>query len=153
LLPLALSRPSEAVAEADRLLAGRPSAWDASVAYQTRGIVLRDNGDIAAGIAELRRLGYVEGDNLIIERFSPEGHHERYDAMAREIVSRNPELIVTGTNPVVTAFRAATTTIPIVATASMTGRSARPKMIATLPRSCWQKRRTLLLFPKSRRKG
>ena len=68
-----------------------------------------------AFFAELRRLGYVEGDNLIIERSSAEGHHERYDAMAREIVSRNPELIVTGTNPVVTAFRAATTTIPIVA--------------------------------------
>jgi ABC-type uncharacterized transport system substrate-binding protein len=46
-------------------------------------------------------LGYVEGENLIIERYSAEGHHER--------------LIVTGTNPVVIAFRAATSTIPIVA--------------------------------------
>jgi hypothetical protein len=29
---------------------------------------------------ELRRLGYVEGDNLLIERYSAEGHHERYAA-------------------------------------------------------------------------
>jgi len=60
-------------------------------------------------------LGYVEGRNLIIERYSAEGHHERYSDIVREIVSRNPDLIVTGTNPVVSAFRAATSTIPIVA--------------------------------------
>lgn len=64
---------------------------------------------------ELRRLGYVEGENLIIERYSAEGHHERYAGLAREIVARNPDVIVTGTNPVVIAFRATTSTIPIVA--------------------------------------
>jgi putative ABC transport system substrate-binding protein len=68
-----------------------------------------------AFFSELRRLGYVEGDNLIIERFSAEGHHERYADIAREIVTSNPEVIVTGTNPVVTAFKAATSTIPVVA--------------------------------------
>jgi putative ABC transport system substrate-binding protein len=35
--------------------------------------------------------------------------------LVRQIVTRNPELIVTGTNPVVIAFRAATSTIPLVA--------------------------------------
>src|SRR3982074_58271 len=64
---------------------------------------------------ELRRLGYVEGENLIIERYSAEGHHERYADFAREIVTRNPDVIVTGTNPVVNAFKAATSTIPVVA--------------------------------------
>src|SRR3954449_5021273 len=68
-----------------------------------------------AFFAELRRLGYIEGENLIIERYSAEGHHERYADIAREIVARNPALIVTGTNPVVTVFRATTSTIPIVA--------------------------------------
>src|SRR2546427_12164358 len=65
-----------------------------------------------AFFGELRRLGYVEGGNLIIERYSAEGHHERYADSAREIVSRNPDVIVTGTNPVVIAFSAATRTIP-----------------------------------------
>src|SRR6516225_1930594 len=68
-----------------------------------------------AFFGELRRLGYVEGENLIIERYSAEGHHERYADLAREIVTRNPKVIVTGTNPVVAAFTAATSTIPIVA--------------------------------------
>jgi putative ABC transport system substrate-binding protein len=68
-----------------------------------------------AFFAELRRLGYIEGENLIIERYSAEGHHERYADLAREIVTRHPDVIVTGTNPVVTVVRAATRTIPIVA--------------------------------------
>jgi putative ABC transport system substrate-binding protein len=68
-----------------------------------------------AFFAELRRLGYIEGENLIVERYSAEGHHERYADLAQEIVSRNPDVIVTGTNPVVTTFTAATSTIPIVA--------------------------------------
>jgi putative ABC transport system substrate-binding protein len=68
-----------------------------------------------AFFGELRRLGYVEGENLIIERYSAEGHHERYADLAREIVTRNPDVIVTGTNPVVIAFKAATSTIPVVA--------------------------------------
>src|SRR5437588_4521641 len=68
-----------------------------------------------AFFGELRRLGYVEGENLIIERYSAEGHHERYADLAREIVTRNPDVIVTGTNPVVTAFKAVTSTIPVVA--------------------------------------
>jgi putative ABC transport system substrate-binding protein len=68
-----------------------------------------------AFFAELRRLGYIEGKNLVVERYSAEGHHERYPDLVRQIVTTNPELIVTGTNPVVTAFRAATRTIPLVA--------------------------------------
>src|SRR5947207_5560183 len=68
-----------------------------------------------AFFGELRRLGYVEGQNLLIERYSAEGHHERYADIARQIVASNPDLIVTGTNPVVLAFQAVTTTTPIVA--------------------------------------
>src|ERR1700737_4296950 len=68
-----------------------------------------------AFFSELRRLGYVEGENLIIERYSADGHHERYGNLAREIVSSKPDLIVTGTNPVVIAFKATTSTLPIVA--------------------------------------
>src|SRR3977135_2864458 len=68
-----------------------------------------------AFFSELRRLGYVEGENLIIERYSADGHHERYANLAREIVASSPDLIVTGTNPVVIAFKAATSTLPIVA--------------------------------------
>ena len=60
-------------------------------------------------------MGYVEGGNLTIERYSADGHHERYAGIAREIVMRRPDVIVTGTNPVVTAFNTETRTIPVVA--------------------------------------
>ena len=60
-------------------------------------------------------MGYVEGENLNIERYSAEGHHERYADLVREIVARNPDVIVTGTNPVVRNVTAATSTIPVVA--------------------------------------
>jgi tetratricopeptide (TPR) repeat protein len=55
LLPLALSRPQDALLGARSVLAGRPSAYDASLAHQAIGIVLRDHGDLLAAIAELRK--------------------------------------------------------------------------------------------------
>ena len=54
LLSLALSRPGEALREADQILAGRPEPRAASIARQARAIVLRDGGHSAAAIAELR---------------------------------------------------------------------------------------------------
>src|SRR5882724_88966 len=48
-----------------------------------------------AFFGELRRLVYVEGQNLIIERYSAEGHHERYADLARQIVAHNPDVMVT----------------------------------------------------------
>ncbi len=64
--------------------------------------------------AELRRLGYVEGSNLVIERYSAEGQPERYAELARHVVSRNPDLIVLGTGTLAPAFAAVTDKIPIV---------------------------------------
>jgi tetratricopeptide (TPR) repeat protein len=54
LLPLAFARPDEALARARGILAGEPDPYDASVARQTIGIVLRDFGDVTAAIGELR---------------------------------------------------------------------------------------------------
>jgi ABC transporter substrate binding protein len=65
---------------------------------------------------ELRRLGYVEGDNLLIERYSGEGRAAHYPELARAVVSRNPDLIIIFTNNLTLDFKAATTTIPIVGT-------------------------------------
>ena len=55
LLPLAVSRPQDALLAARSLLAGQPSAYDASLAHHAIGIVLRDRGDLPGAIAELRR--------------------------------------------------------------------------------------------------
>ena len=55
LLQLAMSRPREALARARSILAGRPSPAEALIARQAAGIVLRDTGDVGAGIRELRQ--------------------------------------------------------------------------------------------------
>jgi len=65
--------------------------------------------------AALRALGYAEGDNLVVERYSAEGRPERFAALAREVADRTPAAIVVNQNQLVRAFRAATDTIPIVA--------------------------------------
>jgi len=54
LLPLALSRPAEALRAARAVLAGQPGSSDSSFAHQAIGIVLRDRGDLRGAIAELR---------------------------------------------------------------------------------------------------
>jgi len=54
LLPLALSRPNEALERARKVLADDPGLLAASVARQAIGTVLREYGDIDAALVELR---------------------------------------------------------------------------------------------------
>jgi tetratricopeptide (TPR) repeat protein len=54
LLMLAMAHPHEALARARAILAGRPGPYEASVAHQAAGIVLREVGDVGAGVRELR---------------------------------------------------------------------------------------------------
>ena len=78
--------------------------------------------------SELRRLGYVEGQNLVVERRSGEGRPARFPEFAREVVQLQPDLIFLISCRLARAFQAATTTIPIV---GMTGdpiRQARDKL-------------------------
>jgi len=62
----------------------------------------------------LTRLGYIEGRNLLIERYSGEGRAAHYPDLARQIVSRNPDLIIANGSLFVLDVKAATSTIPIV---------------------------------------
>jgi tetratricopeptide (TPR) repeat protein len=55
LLLLTMSRPHEALAKARMILRGQPSTYEASVAHQAAGIVLREFGDVDSGIGELRK--------------------------------------------------------------------------------------------------
>jgi ABC-type uncharacterized transport system substrate-binding protein len=91
-----------------RIAVVRPSG---SVADMTEA---GDNPSYRALFNELRRLGYVERQNLIVERYSGEGHQERYAELAREVVRTKPHLILAASTPLVLIFKAATDTIPIV---------------------------------------
>jgi ABC-type uncharacterized transport system substrate-binding protein len=78
---------------------------------------LTETGRIPAWRAlfqELRRLGYIEGQNLVVARYSGEGRTEHYAELAREVVRLKPDLIVTTSNNMLQHFKAATATIPIV---------------------------------------
>jgi tetratricopeptide (TPR) repeat protein len=52
---LAVSRPQDALVAARSVLAGHPSAYNASLAHHAIGIVLRDHGKLPEAIAELKK--------------------------------------------------------------------------------------------------
>jgi ABC-type uncharacterized transport system substrate-binding protein len=60
---------------------------------------------------ELRRLGDVEGQTLTVERYSAEGRPAVFADLAREVVRRNPKVIVAIAGPITLAVSAATGTI------------------------------------------
>lgn len=62
----------------------------------------------------LRGLGYVEGQNLLIEYRGAAGKLERLPALAAELVAMRVDLILATSTPAVQAARDATRTIPIV---------------------------------------
>ena len=66
----------------------------------------------------LRELGYVEGQNLVIEYRYTEGKAERLPDLAAELVSLKVDIIVAGGTPPPLAAKRATTTIPIVMTSA-----------------------------------
>jgi putative ABC transport system substrate-binding protein len=67
---------------------------------------------------EFRRLGYVEGQNVLIERFSGEGKVEKYAALVNEVVSRNFDLVFAFTAWIAVPLKKATSTTPIVSISS-----------------------------------
>jgi putative ABC transport system substrate-binding protein len=62
----------------------------------------------------LRELGWVEGQNLQVERRYDNGRPEALQALAEELVRAKVEIIVTGGTPATLAAKRATSTIPIV---------------------------------------
>jgi ABC-type uncharacterized transport system substrate-binding protein len=62
----------------------------------------------------LRELGYVEGQNLLIEYRWAEGKYERLAALVTELLARNVEVIVTAGTPASHAVKKATTSVPLV---------------------------------------
>jgi putative tryptophan/tyrosine transport system substrate-binding protein len=64
----------------------------------------------------LRELGYVEGQNIVIEWRYAEGKPERTPEFLAELVRLNVDVIVTGGPTDTRAAKAATSTIPIVMT-------------------------------------
>jgi putative ABC transport system substrate-binding protein len=66
----------------------------------------------------LRELGWVEGQNLVIEYRWAQGNQERVPELAAELVQLRVDVIVAGDSRVIAAAKHATNTIPIVMTIS-----------------------------------
>ena len=65
-------------------------------------------------LAALREAGYVEGQNLVVERRYAEGRIERLPALAAELVGLKPDVILATGGDAIRAAKNATKIIPIV---------------------------------------
>jgi putative tryptophan/tyrosine transport system substrate-binding protein len=100
------------------------AAWPVMARAQKPGIPtvgFLDNASIpaqyAAGFNQgLKETGYIEGENVVIERHSAEGRYDRLPALAADLVRRQVAVIVSTALAAALAAKAATTTIPIVFT-------------------------------------
>jgi putative tryptophan/tyrosine transport system substrate-binding protein len=63
----------------------------------------------------LRELGWVEGQNLLVERRYADGHLDRLPALMAEVIDRKIDVLCTYGPPGSTAAKNATSTVPIVA--------------------------------------
>ncbi len=62
----------------------------------------------------MRDLGYIEGQNIVIEYRWAEGRYDRYPAFVAEAVSLKVDVIVTAGTPAALAAKEGTRTLPIV---------------------------------------
>ncbi len=62
----------------------------------------------------LRDLGYVEGQNILIEYRWAEGKYERFPALIAELIALKVDVIVTAGTPATLAVKKATTSVPLV---------------------------------------
>jgi putative tryptophan/tyrosine transport system substrate-binding protein len=62
----------------------------------------------------LRDLGWIEGQNILVEERWADGQYDRLPALAAELVKLNVQVIVATSTPEIRAAKQATSTIPIV---------------------------------------
>jgi ABC-type uncharacterized transport system substrate-binding protein len=107
------------------LLGGAAAVWPLALRAQSRGKVWRvgmlettaatlNRANLNAFRQALRQLGYIEGQNLIVEYRSGDGHLERFPQLAAELVRLNVDIIITRGTPAAVAAKKATADTPIV---------------------------------------
>ncbi len=79
----------------------------------------------------LRELGYVEGQNIVIEYRAAEGKRNRFPELAAELVRLNLDVIFAYSTYAVRALKNATTTVPLV---TVSGDPVRAGFVASLVR-------------------
>jgi len=82
------------------------------------GLLLTSPDGESGFLAGLRNLGYVEGQNVLIERRYMAGRKEGLSVLATELVQFNPDIIVVVNGYQAAAVRESTKTVPIVTMAA-----------------------------------
>jgi putative ABC transport system substrate-binding protein len=112
---------------------GQPPTKVARVGWLSDGIRAGATSHLhEAFLHGLRALGYVEGQNLVMERCDAEGQLDQLPELAAQLVARQVEVIVTWGVPGTRAAQRATSTIPIVMAEA--GDPVRTGLVASLAR-------------------
>jgi putative ABC transport system substrate-binding protein len=109
------------------LLGGAAAAWPGAARAQQQRKIWRvgflpipqrpavlESSRYGAFAQGMRKLGYVEGDNLAIEYRFAEGKAERLSNLVAELLALKPDVLVVAGTPAVRAAQEATSSIPIV---------------------------------------
>jgi ABC-type uncharacterized transport system substrate-binding protein len=107
------------------LVGGAAVTWPLAVSAQQVGRLYRIGilettaADLNAANVEalrqgMRALGYIEGQNLVIEYRSADGRGERFPELAMDLLRLKVDVIVTRGTPAVLAAKNATTSVPVV---------------------------------------
>jgi putative ABC transport system substrate-binding protein len=109
------------------LLGGAAAAWPLVARAQERrripkvGVLwhaasAEEEGALFSALVEgFRTLGYIDGQNIILEHRFPNELPERFRSMAAELVSLNVDVLVSSGNNAASYAKNATATIPLVA--------------------------------------
>lgn len=109
------------------LLGGAATAWPRVVCAQGTRRVPRvgvlwhaanaeEEGALFSALVEgFRALGYIDGENIILEHRFPNEMPERFTSMAAELVSLKVDVLVSSGNNAASYAKNATATIPVVA--------------------------------------
>ncbi len=84
------------------------------VGYLTAGPVTANPRNLEAFRQGLRELGWVEGQNIVIEYRSAEGRLDRLPELAAELVRLKVDVIAASPTPTALAAKKATATVPVV---------------------------------------
>ena len=90
----------------------RPKIWKIGVLVSTSASLNKARDEALR--QGLRDLGYVEGQNIVMEYKYAEGRVDQLPQLARELIQQKPDVIVVGGTRVTVAAKNATSTIPIV---------------------------------------
>ena len=92
----------------------QPAATATKIAFLSASSAKTGTAGVEAFRQGLRKLGYVEGRNILVEYRWADGRFDRLPALAAEMIRLGVSVIVANNTPAALAAKKATSTIPII---------------------------------------